>query len=128
MTGNRRVGLLVVPANNTTMEREMNALCPDFAPFLVARVKRPARTLTRDDLPAYRVSTLEAVEPFLEDAPELVVHGCTAAGFLAGRAGNAAMVEALRDKTGLSPRHGSAWPDHRERHGDGEQRPPPNAP
>lgn len=53
MTGNRRVGLLVVPANNTTMERE---------------------------------------------------------------------------KTGLSPRHGSAWPDHRERHGDGEQRPPPNAP
>ncbi len=102
MMDKRRAGLLVVPANNTTMEREMNALCPDFAPFLVARVKRPARTLTRDDLPAYRVSTLDAVEPFLADAPELVVYGCTAAGFLDGRAGNAAMVEALREKTGAT--------------------------
>ncbi len=100
MAENKRVGLLVVPANNTTMEREMNALCPDFAPFLVARVKRPARTLTRADLPAYRDSTLEAVDPFLAARPELVVYGCTAAGFLGGRAGNAAMVDALREKTG----------------------------
>lgn len=98
----KRIGLLVVPANNTTMEPEMNALCPDFAPFLVARVKRPARTLTRDDLPAYRVSTLEAVEPFLAQKPELVVYGCTAAGFLAGRAGNASMVQALRERTGAA--------------------------
>lgn len=34
--------LLVLPDNNTTMEAEMNALCPDLAPFLVARVRRPA--------------------------------------------------------------------------------------
>ena len=100
MTEKRRVGLLVVPANNTTMEHEMNALCPDLAPFLVARVKRPARTLTRDDLPEYRASTLEAVEPFLSQKPDLVVYGCTAAGFLGGRAGNASMVEALRARTG----------------------------
>jgi len=100
MTAQHRIGLLVVPANNTTMEREMNALCPDFAPFLVARVPRPARTLTRDDLPAYRRATLTAIEPFLNQEPELVVYGCTAAGFLAGRAGNATMVEALRTRTG----------------------------
>ena len=102
MAEKRLVGLLVVPENNTTMEPEMNALCPKFAPFLVARVKRPAQTLTRDDLPAYRVSTLEAVEPFLGEKPDLVVYGCTAAGFLGGRAGNASMVEALRERTGAA--------------------------
>jgi len=102
MAEKRLVGLLVVPENNTTMEPEMNALCPKFAPFLVARVKRPARTLTRDDLPAYRVSTLEAVDPFLGEKPDLVVYGCTAAGFLGGRAGNASMVEALRERTGAA--------------------------
>ena len=94
--------LLVVPANNTTMEAEMNALCPDMAPFLVARVKRPARTLTLEDLPAYRQSTLEAVEPFIDQKPDLVVYGCTAAGFLGGPDGNALMVEALRQRTGAT--------------------------
>jgi len=96
----RRTGLLVVPANNTTMEHEMNALCPGLAPFLVARVPRPARTLTLDDLPAYRTATLGAVEPFLDRKLDLVVYGCTAAGFLGGRAGNAMMVRALEEMTG----------------------------
>ena len=44
-----RKALLVVPENATTMEREMNALCPGLAPFLVARVTRPARTLALSD-------------------------------------------------------------------------------
>ncbi len=95
-------GLLVVPANNTTMEAEMNALCPDLAPFLVARVRRPPRTLTIDDLPDYRRSTLEAIEPFLAEKPDLVVYGCTAAGFLGGPEGNAMMVAALRERTGAT--------------------------
>ena len=102
MTEKRLIGLLVVPENNTTMEPEMNVLCPEFAPFLVARVKRPARTLTREDLPAWRQSTLDSVEPFLVEKPDLVVYGCTAAGFLGGRVGNASMVEALRDRTGAA--------------------------
>ncbi|MGE0223709.1 MAG: hypothetical protein AB7F35_17160 [Acetobacteraceae bacterium] len=92
--------LLVVPGNNTTMESEMNALCPHLAPFLVARVTRPARTLTVDDLPDYRRATLEAIQPFLAEKPALVVYGCTAAGFLGGPEGNAMMVEALRECTG----------------------------
>jgi maleate cis-trans isomerase len=98
----KRKALLVVPENNTTMEAEMNALCPDFAPFLVARVKRPARTLVLSDLPEYRQSTLEAIEPFLEEKPELVVYGCTAAGFLGGPEGNALVVEALKRRTGAT--------------------------
>ena len=92
--------LLVVPDNNTTMEAEMNALCPDLAPFLVARVKRPARTLVLSDLPAYRQATLDAVEPFVDQSLDLVVYGCTAAGFLGGPDGNAQMVAALKRLTG----------------------------
>jgi len=88
--------VLVVPANNTTMEQEMNALCPNLAPFVVARVRRPTRTLTVDDLPAYRGSTLEAIEPFLERQPDMVVYGRMAAGFLGGPAGNASVVAAPR--------------------------------
>lgn len=97
----RQHGLLVVPANNTTMEPELNALCPELAPFAVARVPRPPRTLTIDDLPAYRAATLEAVEPFLGQRPDLVVYGCTAAGFLGGAAGDGEMVAALRSRTGV---------------------------
>lgn len=92
--------LLVVPANNTTMEPEMNALCPALAPFAVARVRRPPRTLTVADLPAYLASTLEAVAPFLDRQPEVIVYGCTAAGFLGGPAGNARVVAALHARSG----------------------------
>jgi maleate isomerase len=91
--------LIVVPENNTTMAPEMAALCPRFAPMAVARVKRPARTLTHDDLPAYADATLAAVEPFLAAPFDLVFYGCTAAGFLAGPDGNAAMVDKLRVAT-----------------------------
>jgi maleate cis-trans isomerase len=94
--------LLVVPENNTTMAPEMAALCPRFAPMAVARVKRPARTLTHEDLPAYADATLAAVEPFLAARFDLVFYGCTAAGFLAGPAGNAAMVDRLRAATGTA--------------------------
>jgi len=94
--------LLVVPENNTTMAPELAALCPQLAPFDVARVKRPARTLTREDLPAYADATLAAVAPFLATRPDLVVYGCTAAGFLAGPDGNAAMVKKLAARTGAT--------------------------
>jgi maleate cis-trans isomerase len=94
--------LLVVPENNTTMAPELSALCPQFAPFDVARVKRPARTLTCEDLPAYADATLAAVEPFLAAPLDLVFYGCTAAGFLAGPDGNAAMVAKLAARTGAA--------------------------
>ena len=91
--------LIVVPENNTTMEPEIAALCPELAPIPVARVKRPARTLLLDDLPAYADATLVAIEPFADRQFDLVIYGCTAAGFLGGPAGNARMVERLRERT-----------------------------
>jgi maleate cis-trans isomerase len=90
--------LIVVPENNTTMESEISALCPALAPIPVARVERPARTLLLEDLPAYADATLDAIEPFAAEQFDLVIYGCTAAGFLGGPAGNARMVERLRER------------------------------
>ena len=92
--------LLVVPVNNTTMEPEIRALYPEVRELMVARVKRPPRTLTVDDIPAYGRSTIEAVAPFAAAKPDLVVYGCTAAGFLAGPEGNSRMVAELKSSTG----------------------------
>src|SRR5260370_24004801 len=95
--------LIVVPENNTTMEPEISALCPVLAPIQVARVKRPARTLLLEDLPAYAEATLDAIEPFAAEPLDLVIYGCTAAGFLGGPSSNARMVERLRERTGAPP-------------------------
>ncbi len=94
--------LVVVPENNTTMEPEISALCPTLAPIPVARVKRPARTLTLEDLPAYGEATLDAIAPFADQEFDLVIYGCTAAGFLGGPDGNARMVEKLHQRTGAA--------------------------
>jgi maleate cis-trans isomerase len=94
--------LIVLPENNTTMEAEISALCPALAPLPVARVKRPRRTLILEDLPAYADATLDAVEPYADAQLDLVIYGCTAAGFLGGPAGNASMVYELCARTGAS--------------------------
>jgi len=94
--------IISVPANNTTMEPELNALLPEFAPFAVARVKLPSGTLTLEDLPAYTRNTLDSLAPFLSQRLELVVHGCTAAGFLAGPAASARIIEAMRARSGAA--------------------------
>jgi maleate cis-trans isomerase len=97
---NRIKTLIVVPENNSTMEPEIAALCPALAPLTVARVRRPPRTLLLEDLPAYAEATLDAVAPFTSERWDLVIYGCTAAGFLGGPDSNAAMAESLRERTG----------------------------
>jgi maleate cis-trans isomerase len=58
------------------------------------------RTLTADDMAGYGEATIEAVAPFVSERPDIVVHGCTAGGFLAGPEGNARIVEQLARATG----------------------------
>ena len=94
--------LLVVPINNTTMEPELRKHLPTLASLEVARVARPPRTLLLEDLPAYGVSTLDAVRPFADQRFDLVVYGCTAAGFLGGPKENAIMEQKLQDATGAT--------------------------
>jgi maleate cis-trans isomerase len=91
--------LIVVPENNTTMKPEISALCPALVPIAVARVKRPARTLLLEDLPAYTEATLDAIAPFAAEPFDLVIHGCIAVGFLGGPGSNAQMVERLRERS-----------------------------
>jgi len=94
--------VLVVPANNTTMAREMTALAPELAPFAVARVPVPSEGVTVENMPRYARSTLAAVEEFLPSHPTLVVHGCTSAGFLSGAKGVAEITAALRQRSGAT--------------------------
>lgn len=97
----RRIRVMVVlPENNTTIEPEISALCPALAPLAVARVKRPPRTLLPEDLPAYAEATLQAIAPFANQPWDLVIYGCTAAGFLGGPDSNARMMEQLHKRTG----------------------------
>jgi maleate cis-trans isomerase len=92
--------ILVVPANNTTMEREIPVYCPEITDLQVARVPRPHRPLAVPDLPEYRRRTVATVAPLVQGGADLVIYGCTAAGFLAGPQGDTEAVRALSDLTG----------------------------
>ncbi len=92
--------LLVVPDNNTTMEKEIPAYCPEITDLQVARIPRPHRPLTVADLPEYRKNTLATVAPLVDSKTDLVIYGCTAAGFLAGSQGDTEAVKALSDLAG----------------------------
>ena len=89
--------ILAVPENNTTLFEEVKSYCTEFANVALARVPRPPRPLNVDDLPEYRESTLKTVAPLIGDGVDLVIYGCTSAGFLAGPAGNDEFVAALHD-------------------------------
>ena len=92
--------ILVVPANNTTMEVEIRRYCPEITELEVARIPRPHRPLAAADLPTYRQSTLEVVAPLAKKHTDLVIYGCTAAGFLAGPQGDTEAVKGLSDLVG----------------------------
>lgn len=92
--------LLVVPAANTTMADEIGALCPWIGELMVARVPSPPEGIA-GNLPGYRANTMAAARPFVAQKPDLVMFGCTAAGFYGGPQGNTLTVAGLRDLTGV---------------------------
>jgi maleate cis-trans isomerase len=101
--GNFRV-VLIIPAANTTMEPEVRAyfqaLGPEIGKLRVARVPRTHRPLEPEDLPEYGRSTMAAVMPLLKGGVDLLIYGCTSAGFLAGAEGDAANVKKLSEASG----------------------------
>ena len=99
MTDALHVGLMV-PANNTTMERELPAWLPAGSTCTTLRIPRGKGLLTSETLPEYRASALGLAQRFVDPAIDIVAYGCTAAGFISGPAGDARLQEDLAAVTG----------------------------
>ena len=92
-----KIGLMV-PMNNTTMERELSAWVGNGTTCQTLRIPRGAGLLTPETVPAYLSSALQLAERF-EDV-DTVVYGCTAAGFMMGPEADRKLAAQLGDITG----------------------------
>ena len=99
MTNALRVGLLV-PANNTTMERELTAWLPAGSTCRTLRIPRGKGMLTSETLPEYRANALKLAGELADPGIDVVAYGCTAAGFISGPAGDARLQADLASVTG----------------------------
>lgn len=77
---------LMVPVNNTTMEPELLTWLPAGSTCHTLRIPRGTGTLKVADLPDDTGRALKLAEGFAGVAVDLVVYGCTAAGFIGGPA------------------------------------------
>jgi maleate cis-trans isomerase len=93
-----RVGLMV-PANNTTMERELIAWLPEGSTCRTLKIPRGEGLLTRETVPAYVESALGVAASFVSEELDAVLYGCTAAGFIMGPAADATLAEDLARAT-----------------------------
>ena len=97
--GPLRVGLMV-PINNTTMERELLAWLPAGSRCTTLRIPRGKGLLTPETMPAYRERALALAAMFADLDIDCVAYGCTAAGFIAGPAGEAELAARIAEITG----------------------------
>ena len=91
---------LMVPNNNTTMEPELLAWLPEGSTCRTLRIPRGKGTLTPADLPDYLAQASTLAAQLTDASIDLVVYGCTAAGFLAGPERDAAVAADLARITG----------------------------
>ncbi|HTE15319.1 MAG TPA: hypothetical protein VK642_09600 [Burkholderiales bacterium] len=91
---------LMVPINNTTMERELLAWLSAGSTSTTQRIPRGKGLLTKETLPEYLAQALTLAKAFDDPAVDVVAYGCTAAGFISGPAGDAALQTNLANITG----------------------------
>lgn len=91
---------LMVPINNTTFERELPGWLPQGSTSITLRIPRGEGLLTPETLPAYKAAALSLAERFKDSGIDVVVYGCTAAGFISGPAGDAQLAVELANVTG----------------------------
>lgn len=91
---------LMVPINNTTMERELLAWLPAGSTCATQRIPRGKGLLTPETLSEYMAQALRLAKAFNDPEVDVVAYGCTAAGFISGPAGDAALQKNLVDITG----------------------------
>lgn len=99
MTRALNVGLMV-PINNTTMERELTAYLPAGSCCTTLKIPRGKGMLTPETLPAYKQQALDLARRFAGSDVDVVAYGCTAAGFIAGPKGDAELGRDLAAVTG----------------------------
>ncbi len=90
----------MVPANNTTMERELPQWLPAGSRVTTVRIPRGKGLLTADTIGPYQQSALELARAFAGDDYDCVAYGCTAAGFIGGPAVDRALADELGVVTG----------------------------
>ncbi len=93
--GALRVGVMV-PENNTTVERELPRWLPGGSTIDLVRIPRGKGLLTSETLPAYKAKALELAQQFARDDIDVVAYGCTAAGFILGPDGDRQLTEDLK--------------------------------
>lgn len=91
---------LMVPSNNTTMARELPAHLPPGSLCTTIKIPRGTGLLTPETLPAYKQQAIELARDFAGPDIDVVAYGCTAAGFISGPAGDAALARDLAAVTG----------------------------
>ena len=99
MTTALKVGLMV-PANNTTMEREMLAWLPAGSTCATLRIPRGKGMLTAESIPEYKARALSLARRFADMDLDVVAYGCTAASFISGPEGDAQLARELAEITG----------------------------
>jgi len=87
---------LMVPSNNTTMEREMLAWLPAGSTCHTVKIPRGKGLLTPENLPDYIGQALKLAAVFENPNVDVVAYGCTAAGFISGPAGDAKLQDDLK--------------------------------
>ena len=85
---------LMVPANNTTMERELLGWLPPGSTCQTLRIPRGKGLLTSETVPAYQAASLTVAEDFARGL-DIIVYGCTAASFIAGLDADRALANQL---------------------------------
>src|SRR5918993_5347295 len=91
---------LMVPINNTTMEPELLAWLPEGSSCSRIGIPRGKAMLTAETLPAYLEQAISLARDFATDDIDLVVYGCTAAGFMSGPAKDVEVAMELARATG----------------------------
>lgn len=94
-----KVGLMI-PINNTTFEGELLGWLPAGSTCKTLRIPRGKGLLTPETLPAYKDQARKLAAQFADPDIDVVAFGCTAAGFIAGPAGDAELAVELAEITG----------------------------
>ncbi len=94
----KRLGLLL-PASNSTMEKELAAYLPQGISLHVSRMH--VGDVTPEELLAMASYAPEAANLLAECKPDLLLYGCTSGSFILGKGFDLDLEEDINKKTGL---------------------------